>query len=130
MTMTARIAVVEDDASVRTALRRLLETSSHELQIFESASDFIKNLPRGIPECLITDLQMPNMTGLELQHHLNRSGVKIPTIVITAFDEPGTREKCIVAGAVAYLLKPIRKAVLMDAISEAIEISRQKVVPT
>ena len=122
--MTARIAVVDDDASVRMALRRLLETSSYELQIFETACEFIKSLPRGIPECLITDLQMPNMTGLELQHHLNRSGVKIPTIVITAFDEPDTREKCFVAGAVAYLLKPIRKATLIDAINKAIEISK------
>ena len=122
--MTTRIAVVDDDASVRTALKRLLETSSYELQIFESACEFIKNLPRGMPECLITDLQMPNMTGLELQHHLNRSGVKIPTIVITAFDEPDTREKCFVAGAVAYLLKPIRKATLIDAINKAIEISK------
>jgi FixJ family two-component response regulator len=130
MPMTARIAVVDDDASVRTALRRLLETSRYELQVFKSASELIKDLPRGIPECLITDLQMPIMTGLELQHHLNRSGVRIPTIVMTAFDEPDTREKCIVAGAVAYLLKPIRKAVLIDAIGKAIEISRQKIIPT
>ena len=105
---------------------RVLETSPYKVQIFESACEFIDSLPLGIPECLITDLQMPNMTGLELQNHLARSGVKIPTVVITAFDEPGVREKCTVAGAVAYLLKPIWKAVLMDAINKAIEISRLK----
>jgi FixJ family two-component response regulator len=127
--MTTRIAVVDDDASIRKAIMRVLETSSYKVHTFASAREFIDNLHHGIPECLITDLQMPNMTGLELQSHLARSGVKIPTIVITAFDEPGVREKCTVAGAIAYLLKPIRKAVLMDAINKAIEISREKAVP-
>ena len=127
--MTTRIAVVDDDASIRKAIMRVLETSSYKVQTFESACEFIDNLPNGIPECLITDLQMPNMTGLELQNYLARSGVKIPTIVITAFDEPGVREKCTVAGAVAYLLKPIRKVVLMDAINKAVEISREKAIP-
>ena len=74
---------------------------------------------------MIVDLQMPNMTGLELQHHLARTGIKIPTIVITAHDEAGTRERCIAAGAAAYLLKPVRKAALLTAITSAIEASRQ-----
>jgi FixJ family two-component response regulator len=114
-----RIAVVDDDASVRKALKRLLETCSYEVQTFEAACELIAALPHGIPECMIVDLQMPNMTGLELQHHLARSGIKIPTIVITAHDEPGTRERCIAAGAAAYLLKPLSKAVLIAAINTA-----------
>jgi FixJ family two-component response regulator len=126
-TMTYRIAVVDDDASVRKALKRVLEASSYELRVFESACEFIESLPHGIPECLIIDLQMPNMTGLELQHHLNHSGVRIPTIVMTAFDEPGSKEKCIAAGAFAYLLKPLRKATLVDAIDKTIAISRNRV---
>ena len=100
-------------------MKRLLETSSYEVQTFEAASELIAALPHGIPECMIVDLQMPNMTGLELQHHLARSGIKIPTIVITAHDEPGTRERCIAAGAAAYLLKPLSKAVLIAAINTA-----------
>jgi FixJ family two-component response regulator len=114
-----RIAVVDDDASVRTALMRLLEASSYKVQPFGSAGELIAALPRGLPDCMIVDLQMPNMTGLELQHHLTRAGIKIRTIVITAHDEPGAREKCIAAGAVAYLLKPLRKAVLIAAIDMA-----------
>jgi FixJ family two-component response regulator len=121
-----RIAVVDDDASVRKALRRLLETSSYEVKTFETACELIAALPCGLPECMIVDLQMPNMTGLELQHHLARSGIKIPTIVITAHDEPGTRERCIAAGASAYLLKPLSKAVLIAAINTATKMS----VPT
>ena len=98
---------------------RLLETSSYEVQTFKSACELIATLPDGIPDCMIVDLQMPEMTGLELQHHLAHSGIKIPTIVITAHDEPGARERCIAAGAAAYLLKPLRKAVLMAAIDTA-----------
>ncbi len=98
---------------------RLLETSSYEVETFESACELIAALRHGIPDCMIVDLQMPDMTGLELQHHLARTGIKIPTIIITAHDEPGTRERCIAAGAVAYLLKPLRRAVLIAAIDTA-----------
>ena len=114
-----RIAVVDDDASVRKALGRLLETSSYEVQTFDSACEFIAALTHGVPECMIVDLQMPNMTALELQHHLASTGIEIPTIIITAHDEPGTKERCIAAGAAAYLLKPVRKTVLVDAIETA-----------
>ena len=62
-----RIAVVDDDASVRKALMRLLETSSYDVKGFGSARDLLSGLAAGLPECLIVDLQMPNMTGLELQ---------------------------------------------------------------
>ena len=102
---------------------RLLETSSYEVQTFGTACELIAALPRWLPDCLIVDLQMPEMTGLELQHHLARIGTTIPTIVITAHDEPGTRERCIAAGAAAYLLKPLRKAVLFAAIDTASKMS-------
>ena len=98
-----RIAVVDDDAAVRKALKRLLETSSYEVQTFEAACELIAALHHVIPECMIVDLQMPNMTALDLQHHLARRGINIPTIVMTAHDESGTRERCIAAGAAAYL---------------------------
>jgi FixJ family two-component response regulator len=125
-----QIAVVDDDASVRKALVRLLETSSYGVRSFESASDFIATLAHSIPECLILDLQMPDKTGLELQHHLIRAGIKIPTIVVTAHDEPGTRERCIAAGASAYLLKPIRRAVLIAAIDQETSMSAPRSPPT
>ena len=102
---------------------RLLETSSYDVRTFDSASELIDALPRGIPDCMIVDLQMPNMTALELQHHLARSGIKISTIVITANDEPGARERCVAAGAAAYLLKPLSKAVLIAAINTAIKMT-------
>ena len=112
-----RITVVDDDAPLMKALMRLLETSYCNVRGFQSARELLSGLSDGLPECRIVDLQMPSMTGLELQHHLARTGIKIPTIVITAHDEPGTRERCIAAGAAAYLLKPIRKATLLATIS-------------
>jgi FixJ family two-component response regulator len=76
-------------------------------------------LPSGIPECLIVDLQMPEMTGLDLQYHLARSGIRIPTIIITAHDEVSSRRRCESAGAFAYLLKPLHGSTLIAAIDAA-----------
>ena len=98
---------------------RLLEASSYPVQTFASASEFISALARDVPDCVIVDLQMPDMTGLELQHHLARVRIRIPIIIITAHDEPGTRERCIAAGAVTYLAKPLRKSLLISAIDTA-----------
>jgi FixJ family two-component response regulator len=72
-----------------------------------------------VPECLVVDLQMPEMNGLELQHQLNRAGVAIPTIVITAHGEADMRELCDAAGAENYLLKPLQDVVLLAAIDHA-----------
>jgi FixJ family two-component response regulator len=88
-----------------------------EVQAFESAFALLSTLSTGsVPECMIVDLQMPRMTALKLQRHLTQIGFRIPTILITAFDEPGVRERSVAAGAAADLLRPIGKKVRMDAI--------------
>ena len=76
-------------------------------------------MPDGLPECLIVDLQMPEMSGLELHQHLTRSDIQIPTIVITAHDDVGVRERCESAGAVAFLSKPLQDTSLFAAIADA-----------
>jgi FixJ family two-component response regulator len=124
-----RIAVVDDDVAVGKALKRLLETSSYKVQTFVSAGEFIGALRDFIPACMIVDLQMPNMTALDLQRHLTRDGINIPTIVMTAHDEPGVKDRCIAAGATAYLLKPLRKAILLAAIETAIGMSPARGAP-
>jgi FixJ family two-component response regulator len=116
---TQYIAIVDDDASVRKALARLLGASEIGSRTYASAREFLESLANEIPECLIVDLQMPEMTGLELQGRLSRAGVKIPTVVITAHDELGCRERCRAAGAAAYLLKPLDEAKLIAAINTA-----------
>src|SRR5215470_15797815 len=116
---TAQIAIVDDDASVRKALMRLLQASSYTVKTFGSASEFLASLNQRVPDCLIVDLQMPSTNGLELQISLNRAGMAIPTIIMSAHDEPGSRERCSAAGAAAYLLKPIQKRELIAAIKAA-----------
>jgi len=119
---TAQIAIVDDDASVRKALMRLLQASSYTAETFGSASEFLASLNQRIPDCLIVDLQMPSMNGIELQTSLTRAGIEIPTIVITAYDEPSSRERCSMVGAAAYLLKPVRKKELIATIKAVTKI--------
>ena len=76
-------------------------------------------IDEGLPECLIVDLQMPEMTGLELQQQLRKRGVQIPTIVITAHYEAEIRERCESAGAIAFLAKPLQDNLLFAAIDQA-----------
>jgi FixJ family two-component response regulator len=113
------IAIVDDDPAVLKALSRLLRGRAFHAKVYGSAREFLAALTEGLPECLIVDLQMPEMSGLELQHHLTRSGIKIPTIVITAHGDIGIRERCEAAGAIAFLLKPLQDTSLFAAIEEA-----------
>ncbi len=116
---TASIAIVDDDLAVLRALGRLLRTFSRDARTYGSARQFLQSLEFGAPACLIVDLQMPDMTGLELQYYLKRNDIQIPTIIITAHDELSTRQLCAAAGACAYLLKPLQGPTLMAAIDAA-----------
>jgi FixJ family two-component response regulator len=120
MTEASRwIAIVDDDPSVLKALTRLLRTRAFHAKPYGSAQEFLAALPEGLPECLILDLQMPGMSGLELQEHLARKGIQIPTIIITAHGDIGLRERCQSAGAIAFLLKPLQDAALFAAVEKA-----------
>jgi len=113
------IAVIDDDPSVLKALRRLLSTHAFHPKTFASAREFIAALGCGLPECLIVDLQMPEMSGLELHQHLTNNGIAIPTIIITAHDDSDARRRCEAAGAAAYLLKPLEDVPFFAAINKA-----------
>ena len=84
-TRYAQVAILDDDASVRKALVRLFETSRYQAKAYASVGDFLATLDQNMPECIVADLQMPNMTGLELLSYLGRGRIDIPTIIITAF---------------------------------------------
>jgi FixJ family two-component response regulator len=120
MTEASRwIAIVDDDPSVLKALKRLLRTRAFDAKTYGSAQEFLAALPDGLPECLIVDLQMPEMSGLQLHQYLTRSGMKIPTIIITAHGDFGARDRCESSGAIAYLLKPLQDTALFAAIDRA-----------
>ena len=110
------VAIVDDDASVLTALSRLLGTCSYRTATYQSARAFLELLRHGTPQCLVVDMQMPEVTGLDLLHHLTRHGIRIPTVVITGHDEAGNRARCEAVGTRAYLLKPLQGDVLIAAI--------------
>ncbi|HUL89426.1 MAG TPA: response regulator [Pseudolabrys sp.] len=113
------IAIVDDDSSVRKALARVLSTRSFETEMFGSAREFVTSSRLSSFDCLILDQHMPDITGLDLQIHLRRIGVVIPTIVISAHNEAEVRQKCIAAGANSYLVKPIDSNDLVNAINSA-----------
>jgi FixJ family two-component response regulator len=119
-TLTGFVAIVDDDSAVRKALARLLCASAIEARTFSSGREFLDSLPSGTPDCLIVDLQMPEMTGLELQLELVRTGARLPTIVITAHNDAGLRERCLAAGAAAYLLKPLDEGILITTIGATV----------
>jgi FixJ family two-component response regulator len=120
MTRSAvRVAVVDDDLSVCRALARLLRANGLVAETYGSARDFLESLARTVPECLVVDLQMPDMTGLELQQHLSAGGFRFPVIVITAHDGAGIRDQCLASGAAAYLVKPLREDALLGSINVA-----------
>lgn len=115
-----RIAVVDDNHSVRKALQRLLRSVNLDADAYGSGREFLDALGDARPDCLVLDLQMPEMNGFELQQHLAESGIHLPVVVITGHDEPGMRAQCMAAGASTYLRKPLDDKVLLDAINTAI----------
>ena len=119
-TVAGHIAIIDDDASVGRALARLIKAHSYSVQVYRSARDFLDALKTGTPACVIVDLQMEEMTGLQLVHHLGDMGLRIPTIFVTARDEPSMQHSCEASGAVAFLLKPVMSEPLLAAISTAL----------
>lgn len=115
------IAIVDDDSSVRKALGRLLTANSFDAHTYGSAREFLESLEVRKPACLVLDLHMPDYGGLELQHHLRREGVRMPTVIITAHNEIGLRERCANAGAAAFLVKPVSESALIESINSAVQ---------
>jgi len=111
------VAVVDDEESIRKSLRRLFMAADLDAVVYASGQEFLDSLRGRQPDCLVLDLQMPGLTGLEVQRTLTGAGVRFPTIIITAHDEPETRARCLAAGVAAYLCKPLHDEMLLDAIA-------------
>ena len=113
------VAIVDDEEPIRKALKRLMRAANLEAEVFASGADFLNSLADHRPDCVILDLHMPDMSGLHVLQWLQHSGLHLPAIVITAYDEPETRSHCIAAGAAAYLRKPLEDRLLLDAVASA-----------
>ncbi len=112
------ISIVDDDPSVRRALRRLLKGAGYRVEVFASADDFLASDPIGRINCLVLDIRLDGMTGLDLQARLAADSAAFPIIFITAHDDPLTRLRVQETGA-AYLPKPFAGAALLAVVRSA-----------
>jgi len=117
------VAIIDDDESVCRAIKRLVRSLSMEGETFASGREFtdlIEAMPSFHPDCVVLDVQMPGMNGLEVQERMARLGSRIPIIFITAHDEAGVRERALAAGAVAFLRKPFHDELFAKTLGEAL----------
>jgi FixJ family two-component response regulator len=110
------VFVVDDDESILRALKRLLKSDGYHVLTFGSAEDLLESPSLGDEGCLVLDIRLPGMTGLELQEKLSSSGARYGAILMTAHDNPQWQEKAKAAGAIAYLRKPFDQQALLDAV--------------
>ena len=115
------VYIVDDDESIRKALKRLLKAAGYHALTFASAEDFLDSTSGRGEGCLVLDIRLPGITGLELQEKLASGGAKYAVIFMTAHDNPQWQERARKAGAVAYLKKPFNEHLLLDAIQWALE---------
>jgi FixJ family two-component response regulator len=115
------VVIVDDDDSMRSAVQDLLEAVGLPAQGFASAEEFLKSGKQHQTTCLITDIRMPGMSGLELQAQLNAERCRIPTIFITAHGDEKMRMQALRAGAVEFLAKPFDDEALLESVRAALE---------
>jgi FixJ family two-component response regulator len=121
MSKAPLIAIVDDDEFFRGSMRRLLRSLGYTVEAFPSAAVFLASRRLDNTTCLIADIQMPGMTGVELNARLIEAGHKIPTILVTAYPDEVTRARALKDGVVCYLRKPFDDNDLMDCIRKAVE---------
>ena len=115
------VALVEDDDSYRVAVQRLLKSAGFSVQLFASAEDFLRSGRQHETGCLITDIRMPGMSGLDLQAKLNADRCLIPTIFITAHGDEDMRLQAMRGGAVKFMVKPFDGETLLESVRAAFE---------
>jgi FixJ family two-component response regulator len=128
MRSTPLISIVDDDESHREATKGLIRSLGYQAATFASAEEFLQSDSVDNTSCLITDVQMPGLSGIDLQRGLIARGVEMPTIFITAFPEEGTRVRALTAGAFGYLGKPFSEESLVECLEKALGRSGEKIL--
>jgi FixJ family two-component response regulator len=118
--MLSVISVIDDDASVRAATNNLLSSHGYLVHTFASAEDFLRSADPGGASCVVADVQMPGMSGLDLLTHVRTLGNGVPFIFITAFPDESVRARALKVGAICFLAKPFAGPVLIDCIETAL----------
>jgi FixJ family two-component response regulator len=117
---TATVFIVDDDPAVRDAIRWLMEQVKLKVQVFASADEFLANYTPGTRGCVILDIRMPGMSGLELQERLKASSSLLPIIIITGHGDVSIAVRAMKAGAVEFLQKPFNDQTLLDTVQSAL----------
>jgi FixJ family two-component response regulator len=120
------IHVVDDDEAVRRALSSLLRSVGYGIRSHATASEFLKAVLPDAPGCIVLDVRMPGVSGLELQEHLNRSDVSLPLVLMSGHGDIPMSVRAMKAGAVDFLTKPFRDQDMLDAVGSAVEIHRSR----
>jgi FixJ family two-component response regulator len=116
----SHISIVDDDESIRIAIQSLLESTGFKASVFASAEDFLSSNHLQDADCMIVDVSMPGMSGLDLQSEINAGYRRVPIIFITAHDNQDARAKALKAGAIAFLNKPFSEESLLTGIRSAL----------
>ncbi|MGA3104084.1 MAG: response regulator [Terriglobales bacterium] len=120
------VSVVDDDPSVRRAIKRLISSVGLHVQVFPSGQELLKSKNLGEPGCLILDIRLPGISGLDFQKNLAESDIHLPVIFITAHGDITMAVRAMKAGAIEFLTKPFRDQDLLDAIQVALEKDRAR----
>ena len=121
MPKASLVSVVDDDQFFRESMRRLMRSLGYAVEVFASAAEFLASARLVDTACLIADVQMPVMTGIELQRHLIEAGYTIPTILVTAYPDDVDRARALNDGVVCYLRKPVDEQHLIRCLHAALE---------
>jgi RNA polymerase sigma factor (sigma-70 family) len=122
----ATVFVVDDDQAMRNSLKWLIESVGVPVESFASADDFLAHFQAGRPGCLVLDVRMPGMSGLELLEHLAQKGLRIPAVIITGHGDVPMAVRAMKSGAVDFIEKPFNDEVLLDAIRRAMAFEEQQ----
>ena len=114
------ISIVDDDQSFGDSMRRLLTSLDYSVAVFPSAAQFLASEQLTVTACLVADIHMPGMTGIELYNHLVQSGHAIPTILVTADPDERPKERMLTRGVECYLRKPLVEAALIECLRIAV----------
>ncbi len=120
------VFVIDDDASMRDALRSLIRSVGLRVELFGSAKEFLQKAPLDAPSCLVLDIRLPGISGLQFQRKLAEANISIPTIFITAHGDIPMSVRAMKAGAIEFLTKPFRDQDLLDAIQLALDKDRDR----
>ena len=120
MSKQSMIAIVDDDQSFRDSMRRLVKSLGYSGAVFASAAEFLASPKFAATNCLVADIHMPEMSGVELYRHLVETGRGIPTILVTAYPDDRVQERMLSEGVRCYLRKPLEEAVLIDCLHSAV----------